>query len=342
MIKRSFNFIFWGTIFAFIAYNISRHFDSFEIANTNIQNEQYEAADAAISKYNKGSHSTLATVNGYILQSEISNQLDRLYLSKEFATHALEVSQKNDNQKAICISQNALQKSKLLIGDFKDVEKPLLLCLNYFKSESNDFDTMKTLNNLMRLYLLTDSRKFISYFSQAEEIVKRKDPLRYLSVDMYINKMFYHIQRQESVLASEAISMAIELHKKHFSRQTTKLAYLEVLRSSTIVGSKNLEALESINKLMDDKDLRFSISMKIHTLLIMSQVYQDLEDYETARTFTLKAFELFGAYPTQETHAVEALLIYRSILGIKNSDTTLANAKENLLKILEGFQLIKK
>lgn len=76
MIKKSFNFLFWGGIIAFGAFNVSKHFDSFEIASSQFQEEKYEDADIAISKYNASSHRTIKTVNGYVLQSEISNQLD--------------------------------------------------------------------------------------------------------------------------------------------------------------------------------------------------------------------------------------------------------------------------
>ena len=34
MIRKSFNFLFWGGIVAFFAYTVSNHFDSFEIDNS--------------------------------------------------------------------------------------------------------------------------------------------------------------------------------------------------------------------------------------------------------------------------------------------------------------------
>lgn len=314
MIKKAFNFLFWGGIVAFGAYHVSNHFDSFEIASSQFQEEKYEEADIAISKYNAGSHRALKTVNGYILQSEISNQLDRLYVAKELATHALDLAKESKNQKAICISQNALQKSKLLIGDFKDVEQPLLDCLIYFKQEQNDFDTIKSLGNLTHYYVLTNNKKFISYFTEAEKLSEKKDTLEYLMVDFYVDKMLYHIKRNENELAIDNISRAIVLHKKHFSKQDNKLAYLQILSISPMVGVKNLDALEFIHKLMDDKSIKFNVSMKIHTLLIMGQVYKNLEDYETALKFDLKALELFNTFPIKEVHAVEAALIYKSIL----------------------------
>lgn len=340
MIKRAFNFLFWGGIVAFGAYHISHHFDSFEIASSQFQEEKYEEADIAISKYNAGSHRTLKTVNGYILQSEISNQLDRLYVAKELATHALELSTESKNQKAICISQNALQKSKLLIGEFKEVEQPLLDCLAYFQKESNDFDTIKTLNNLSHFYVLTNNKKFLSSFSEAEKLAEKKDTLEYLMVDFYVDKMFFHMKRNESDLATQSITKAITLQKKHFSKQNNKLSYLQILSVSPLVGNKNLNALEFLHKTMDDNNIKFNVSMKIHSLLIMSQVYKNLEDYDTALKFDLKALELFNTFPTKEIHAIEAALIYKSLLqAYKRSGNTelISKTQSEINAILKDF-----
>lgn len=316
MIKKAFNFLFWGGIVAFGAYTVSSHFDSFEIANSHFQEEKYEEADIAISKYNASSHRTLRTVNGYILQSEISNQLDRLYLAKELATHALELSQTNHEQKGICLSYNAVQKSKLLIGDFKNIEKPLQDCLSYFKEQNNDFDTLKTLNNLVHYYVLTNNNKnFNQYFNLAQTLVEKKDSLQYLMVDFYIDKMFYHLQRNEKDLASNAIGEAILLQKKHFSKQTNKLAYLQILSASPLIGTKNLNALEFVHNIMKDKSLKFNISMKIHTLLIMSEIYKNLDDYDTAIKFDNKALDLLNTFPTKEVHAIETAFVYKSLIG---------------------------
>lgn len=344
MIKKSFNFLFWGGIVAFIAYTISSHFDSFEIASSQFQEEKYEEADIAISKYNAGTHRTLKTVNGYILQSEISNQLDRLYVAKELSTHALLIAQESKQNKAICISENSLQRSKLLIGDLKDVETPLLQCLAYFKKEHNDFDTIKTISNLSHFYMITNNKKFNAYFLEAEKIADKKDTLEYLMVDIYVDKMFYHMKRNEIELSTNMISRAILLQKKHFSKQSNKLTYLQVLSVSPIVGSRNLNALEFIHDLMDNKNLKFNVSMKIHTLLIMGQIYKNLEDYDTSLKFDLKALELFNTFPTKEVHAIEAALIYKSIIQdyqkIGNTDS-LMKAKTNAQTILKDFPLVQ-
>lgn len=344
MIKKAFNFLFWGGIVAFCAYHISSHFDSFEIASSQFQEEKYEEADVAISKYNAGSHRTLKTVNGYILQSEISNQLDRFYVAKELATHALELSQESQDQKGICLSYNALEKSKLLIGDFKEVEVPLLTCLNYFKREQNDFDTIKTLNNLTHYYMLTNNKKFSSYFTEAEQIVDKKDTLEYLMVDLYVDKMFYHMKKNENDLATDMISKAILLQKKHFSKQTNKLSYLEILSVAPIVGTTNLNALEYIHGFMSDKSLKFNISMKIHTLLIMGQIYKNLDDYETSLKFDMKALELFNTFPIKEVHAIEAALIYKSIIQDyqKTSNIVEVNkAKNEAQQLLKDFPVVQ-
>lgn len=315
MIKKAFNFLFWGGIVAFGAYTVSNHFDSFEIASTHFQEEKYEEADIAISKYNASSHRTLRTVNGYILQSEISNQLDRLYLAKELATHALELSQNNQEQQGVCLSYNALEKSKLLIGELQNVEKPLLDCFQYFKEKNNDFDTLKTLNNLVHYYVLVNNDKnFNQYFNLAQTLVEKKDSLQYLMVDFYVDKMFYHIKHNERTLASDSINQAILLQKKHFSKQANKLVYLEILSVSPLIGTKNLNALAFIHNIMKDKNLKFNISMKIHTLLIMSQIYKNLDDYDTAIKFDNKALELLNTFPTKEVHAIETAFIYKSLI----------------------------
>lgn len=340
MIKKAFNFLFWGGIAAFSAYNISNHFDSFEIASSQFQEEKYEEADIAISKYNAASHRTLKTVNGYILQSEISNQLDRFYVAKELATHALELSKENQDQKGICLSYNALEKSRLLIGELKDVEIPLVDCLNYFQTQHNDFDTLKTLNNLVHFYMLTNNnKKFLISFNDAEKIIDKKDALEYLMVDFYVDKMFYHMKRNENELASDAISKAMLLQKKHFSKQLNKLAYLQILSVSPIVGTKNLNALEFIHDLMNDKSLKFNISMKIHTLLVMSQIYKNLEDYDTAVQFDLKALELLNTFPIKEVHAIEAALVYKSLIQDyqRTGNTQLNKIKNESQETLKNF-----
>lgn len=314
MIRKSFNFLFWGGIISFFAYTASNHFDSFEIANTQFQEEKFEEADTSISKYNNGTHRLLRTVNGYILQSEISNQLDRFYVGKKLANHALTISKEANNNKAICLSQNALQKSKLLIGDLTDIEIPLLDCLTYFKKESNDFDRIKTYGNLSHYYMLTNNKNYLSYFLAAEKIVEKKDTLEYLMVDFYVNKMFYHIKRNENDLAIEMISKATAIHKKHFSKQISKLAYLKTLSAVPMIGMNNLHALEFIHNIMQDKSLKLSVSMKIHILLIMGQIYKNLEDYNTSLTFDLKSLELLNTFPTKEVHAIETALVYKSMI----------------------------
>ncbi len=329
MIKKSFNFLFWGGIIAFCAFNVSKHFDSFEIASSQFQQEKYEEADVAISKYNASSHRTIKTVNGYVLQSEISNQLDRFYLGKELASHALSVAQKDNNKKGICISQNALQQSKMLIGDFKDVEKPLHDCLIYFKNEQNDFDTIKTLKNIAHFHLMTNNKNFISTFNDIYSISQKKESLEYLLVDLYVDKMFYHLKRNEPLIAQEMIEKSITLHKKHFSQQLNKLAYLQILSVAPNIGSdKNLDSLELMHKIMDDKNLKFNITMKIHTLLIMGQVYKNLEDIPTSLKFDLKALELFNTFPIKEIHAIEGAMIYKQLL----LDYSKLNDKENFTK----------
>lgn len=329
MIKKSFNFLFWGGIVAFCAFNVSKHFDSFEIASSQFQEEKYEEADVAISKYNASSHRTIKTVNGYVLQSEISNQLDRLYLGKELASHALTVAQKDKNQKAICFSQNALQQSKMLIGDFKDVEKPLSECLSFFKTEQNDFDTIKTLKNLAHFYVMTGHKNFIPTFNEITSFVDKKSSLEYLLVDLYVDKMFYHLKHNEPIIAREMIEKAISLHKKHFSKQLNKLAYLQILSVAPNIGSdKNLDSLELIHHIMDDKNLKFNITMKIHTLLIMGQIYKNLEDIPTSLKFDLKALALFNTFPIKEIHAIEGAMIYKQLL----LDYSKLNDKENFSK----------
>lgn len=310
-----FNFIFWGGIISFFSYSISHHFDSFEIASSYFQEEKYEEADIAISKFNADTHGTLKTVNGYILQSEISNQLDRLYLAKNLANHALNLANKNQDKKSICLSYNALEKSRLLIGEFNNVENPLLDCLSYFQSEHNDFDTLKTFNNLVHFYLLTNNnQKFIHFFKESEKIINKKDSLDYLMVDFYVDKMFYHIKKNEIEFASKAISKSILLQKKHFSKQLNKLAYLQILSVYPLIGTNNLHALVLLNDLMNDKSLKFNISMKIHTLLTISQIYKNLEDYNTSIKFDLKALELLNTFPNKETHAIETALIYKFLI----------------------------
>lgn len=344
MIKKSFNFLFWGGIVAFIGYTISSHFDSFEIASSQFQEEKYEDADIAISKYNAGTHRTLKTVNGYILQSEISNQLDRLYVAKELSIHALNIAQESKNNKAICISENSLQRSKLLIGDLKEVEAPLLKCLTYFKNEHNDFDTIKTISNLSHFYMLTNSSQFNSYFLEAEKIVDKKDTLEYLMVDLYVDKMFYHMKHNENELSINMISKAMTLQKKHFSKQSNKLTYLQVLSVSPVIGTKNLKSLEFIHNLMNDKNLKFNLSMKIHTLLIMGQIYKNLEDFDTSLKFDLKALELLNTFPTKEVHAIETALIYKSIIQdyqkIGNNES-LVKTKLNAQIILKDFPIVQ-
>lgn len=341
MIKKTFNFVFWGSILAFGVYAVSNHFDSFEIASTHFQEEKYEEADIAISKYNSSSHKTLRTVQGYILQSEISNQLDRFYLAKELATHALELSEKNQETNGACLSQNALQKSKLLIGEFISVEKNLLDCLDYFKEKNNDFDSLKTLNNLVHYYTLTNNnKKFMHYFNESILIVKKKDSLEYLMVDFYINKMFYHIKLNEKQLASDSISQAIFLQKKHFSKQVNKLAYLEILSVSPLIGTKNLNALEFIHNIMKNKNIKFNVSTKIHTLLIMSQIYKNLDDYTTAIQFDNKALELLNTFPTKEIHAIEAAFVYKSLIQsyqYTGNTTLLTTTKMESNNVLKNF-----
>lgn len=345
MIKKSFSFLFWGGIIAFSAYNISNHFDSFEIASSQFQEEKYEQADISISKYNTSSHRTLNSVNGYILQSEISNQLDRFYVSKELATHALTLSKNNNNQKGICLSYNALEKSKLLIGELNDIESPLLNCLSYFEKQDNDFDTLKTLNNLVHFYMLTNNnQKFLYYFDCSKKIIDKKDNLEYLMVDFYVDKMFFHLRKNENELASDAISKAILLQKKHFSKQVNKLTYLQVLSVSPIVGIKNLNALEFIHDLMNDRNINFNITMKIHTLLIMSKIYKNLDDYDTAIKFDLKALELLNTFPIKEVHAIEAALIYKSLIQDyqKTGNPQLKSILHESHEVLKNFPDVEK
>ena len=142
--------------------------------------------------------------------------------------------------------------------------------------------------------------------------------------------MFYHLKRNEPLLAQEMIEKSISLHKKHFSKKFNKLAYLQILAVAPNIGSdKNLDSLELIHKIMDDKNLKFNITMKIHTLLIMGQVYKNLEDVPTALKFDMKALSLFNTFPVKEIHAIEAAMIYKQLI----LDYTKLGDKENLKKI---------
>lgn len=344
MIKNSFNFLFWGSIIAFGAYHISHHFDSFEIASAYVQEEKYDEADIAISKYNAGSHRTLNTVNGYILQSDISNQLDRLYVSKELATHALEISQQNNDKNALCISQNALKKSQLLIGDLTDIENPLLECLSYFKNAHNDFDIIKTLNNLVHFYMLTDNKKISIYVEQAQKIVDKKDTLSYLMVDLYTYNMLYLTKEHNTLIATQMIQNAIQLQKKHFSQQPNKLAYLKILSVIPMLGNNNLNALQFLDDIIKNNHLQFNISMKIHTLIIMAQLYQNLDDYHTSLQFTLKALDLLHTFPNKEVHAIETSLVYQSLLkNYQNTGNIQAfnKARNEAQILLENFPILQ-
>lgn len=250
-------------------------------------------------------------------------------MGKELASHALDVAEKDNHQKGICISQNALQQSKMLIGDLKDIEKPLFECLNYFKNEKNDFDTIKTLKNIAHFYLMTSNKNFITIFNDTTSLVNNKPSLEYLLVDLYVDKMFYHLKRNEPLLAQEMIEKSISLHKKHFSKKFNKLAYLQILAVAPNIGSdKNLDSLELIHKIMDDKNLKFNITMKIHTLLIMGQIYKNLEDIPTSLKFDLKALALFNTFPIKEIHAIEGAMIYKQLL----LDYSKLNDKENFSK----------
>lgn len=344
MIKKSFNFLFWFSIVAFIGYHVGNHFDSFDIASTYYQEEKYEEADVAISKYNSSAHFGINTINGYILQSEISNKLDRLYLGKELASHALYLSTRVGNKKSICISQNAIQKTKLLIGDLSEVEKHLLQCLEYFKSSGNDFDSINTLNNLATFNLITNNKKYLDYFEEAEKIISKKKNLNFLMVDSYVEKMFFHIQNKDPELAKIMIDKAIVLQKKHFPKQINKLSYLEILSFSPLIGDNNLQALKEIHGYIDNQNLKMSVSHKIHILLIISKIYNDLEDYENAIAFDLKALDLLHTFPIKEIHAIEASFIYKSLIDnyqkIGNKELQL-QYKNQLNIILEKFPLLK-
>ena len=115
---------------------------------------------------------------------------------------------------------------------------------------------------------------------------------------------------------------------------------MQILSVSPLVGNKNLNALEFLHKTMDDSNIKFNVSMKIHSLLIMSQVYKNLEDYDTALKFDLKALELFNTFPTKEIHAIEAALIYKSLLqAYKRSGNTelISKTQSEINAILKDF-----
>ena len=128
--------------------------------------------------------------------------------------------------------------------------------------------------------------------------------------------MIYQLKHNNSEIAFQMINKAIELQEKDFSKQTSKLAYLKILAVTPIVNKdSNLQALEFIQSVMKNKNLKFSISMKIHTLIIMGQIYKNLEDFDTALIFDKKALELFNTFPTKEIHAIEGAMIYKQLIS---------------------------